>query len=74
MAEEYLKNNTIPDSVSPIGIFSNTQLVADINRSKKLLHLSNNLVSKINQMQKIVPDYGKVWYDEKAMANIFSLT
>ena len=24
-------------------------------------------------MQAMVPDYGKVWYDDKAIANIFSL-
>ena len=25
-------------------------------------------------MQDMVPDYGKVWYDDKAIANIFALT
>ena len=25
-------------------------------------------------MQAMVPDYGKLWYDDKAVANIFSLT
>ena len=43
-------------------------------RSNQVLHLYDNVVSKINQMQGIVPDYGKVWYGDKAIANIFSLT
>ena len=33
-----------------------------------------NVVSKINQMQEIVPDYVKVRYEDRDIANIFSLT
>ena len=29
---------------------------------------------KINKMRVMVPDYGKVWYYDKSIANIFSLT
>ena len=29
--------------------------------------------TKTNQSQAKVPDYGKVWYENKAVANIFSL-
>ena len=57
-----------------IDIFSNPQLVMVIKRIKQVLHLSTNLVFKINQIQAIVPYYGKMWYDYKAIENIFSLT
>ena len=39
-----------------------------------MLHLSIDVVSKINQMQAMVPDYGKVRCDDNVMENIFSLT
>ena len=39
-----------------------------------MLHLSTNLGYKINQIQAMVTDYGKVCYDDNAIENIFSLT
>ena len=74
MAEEDLNINIILDSGYSIDLFRNTQLVTDIKRSNQVLHLSTNVGSKINQMQVMIPDYGKVWYDNKAIENIFSLT
>ena len=74
LAEEDLKNNIILDSGSSMDISSNPQLVTDIKKSNQVLHLSNNVGPKINQMQAVVPDYDKVWYDDKAIANILSLT
>ena len=38
-----------------------------------MIHLSTNIGSKINQIKVMVPDYGKLWYDNRAIANIFSL-
>ena len=55
IAEEYLKNNIILDSGSSIDIFSNNQLLPDINTGNQLLHLCTNVVSKMNQMQAMVP-------------------
>ena len=74
MSEEDLKNNTLPDIGSSIGLFRNPKLFKDIKRHKHVLHLSTNVGSKINQMQAMVPYNGNVWYNEKAMANIFSFT
>ena len=48
MVEEDLKNNILIESGSSIHIFSNTQLVMDIKKINKLIHLSTNVVSKIN--------------------------
>ena len=67
MAEEDLNINIILESGYSIDMFSNTQLVTDINRSNGVLHLSTNVGSKISQMQAMVPYYGKVWYDNKAI-------
>ena len=74
MVEEYLNNNIILDSGYSIDTFINPQLVININRSNQVLYLYTNVGSKINQIKVIVPDYGKVWYYYKAIANIFSLT
>ena len=51
-------------------LFRNPQLVTDIKRSKQVLNIYTNFGSKTNQMQVMVPDYGKVWYDDKVIANI----
>ena len=74
MVEEDLKNNSILDSGYSIGIFRNPQSVTDINRGNQVLYISTNVESQINQMQAMVPDYGQVWYYDKAIENIFLLT
>ena len=53
---------------------SGTTLVTDINIINQVIHIYTNVVSKINQTQEMFPDYGKVWYDDKSIVNIFSLT
>ena len=73
MAEEDPENTIILYSGSSIDIFSNTKLVKVIKRSNQVLHLSTNVGSKTNQMQVMVTDYGKVWYDYKAKSNVLSL-
>ena len=72
--EEELKNNIILESGFSIYIFINPQLVTNINRRNQVIHISTNVGSKINQMQVMFPDYGKVWYVYNAIANIISLT
>ena len=57
-SEEDLNNNFILDSGYPIDIFSNPQLVIDLKRSNQVIQLSTNVVSKINKIQEILPDYG----------------
>ena len=74
MAKEDLKNTIILDSGLSIELFRNTTLVTDINRSNQVRHIYKNVGSKINQMRVIVPDYGKLWYDDKSIVNILSLT
>ena len=54
MPEEELKNTIILDSGSSIDFVSKPKLVKDINRSNKLLHISTNVVPKINQTKVMV--------------------
>ena len=63
----------ILDSGSSIDIFRNPQLVTDSKRSDQVLRLSTDVGSKTKQIQAVVPDYGKFWYEDKSIANIFSL-
>ena len=72
--EKYFKNTTKIDSSSSIYLFGNTKLVKYINRSNQVLHISKNIGPNIIQMQAMLSYYGKVWYDDKAVENIFSLT
>ena len=38
-----------------------------IKRRIQVVHLFTNVGSKINQKQAMVPDYGKLRYDDKAL-------
>ena len=73
MSEEDLKNNIILDRGYSIDIFRNPHLIKDINRSNQMIHTSTKVVYKIKQMQAVVVDYVKLWYDDKSIANILSL-
>ena len=73
MEEEDLNDNIILDSGSSIDIFINPKLVKDINRINQVLHLSTDVGYRINQMQEMVSDYGKFWYDDNYTVNILLL-
>ena len=70
MEEEDLRNTVIIDMVSPIDLFRNPKLVNDIKRINQVLQLYTNVLYKMNQIQVMVPGYGKVWYDDKEIVNI----
>ena len=40
----------------------------------QVIHLCTNVGSKITQMQAMIQDYGKVRYDDNAIAHVLSLT
>ena len=46
----------------------------DIRTSSDILHLQTNAGSKTGHQKARVPDYGEVWYDKDAIANIFALS
>ena len=43
------------------------EIVMDINRSNQVFHIYTNVGYKTNQIQVMFLDYGKVWYDNKAI-------
>ena len=45
----------------------------NINRINQVIHLYTNVGYKTNQMQTMFPDYGKLWYADKDISNIFLL-
>ena len=73
MVEEELNNKIIFYSGSSIDIFRNLRLVTDINRSNHVIHIYASVGSKMTQAHVMVPDYGKLWYDDNTIDNIFAL-
>ena len=68
-----MRDCIILDNGSTIDLFTNKDFVTKIKKSKKPMELYTNTGSKINTTKAIVNGYGEVWYDENAIANIFSL-
>ena len=64
----------IMSTIGGHGVQLERERVTDINRSNQVFHLSTNVGSKTNHIQTMVPDYGKLWYDNKAISNIFLRT
>ena len=71
--EDLMKNSIILDNGSTVDLFSNPELVHGIHQSEQIMELHTNAGSKINNRKATVPGYGKVWYDDQAIANIFGL-
>ena len=68
-----MKNWIILDLGSTVNLFSNPDLVEEINKVDKEMHLASNAGVKTNNQKAEVPQYGEVWYYEEAITNIFSL-
>ena len=65
-------NDTITlDNGSTMSIFCNPELVKNIHDSDTTLELLTNAGSKKTKQQAYVPDFGMVWFDREAIANIF---
>ena len=68
------KNSIILDNGSTLSLFANPDMVENIRKSNTTLELATNAgISTSNQIAD-VPGYGTVWFDEKAIANIFGLS
>ena len=61
------------DSGSTMSIFHDKELVYDIKKSEHPIKVATNAGSRIVSKQAMVAGFGRVWYDEGAIANIFSL-
>ena len=69
-----MKDTIILDNGSTLSIFANSELVENIRSSKTTLELATNAgIQESNQVAD-VPGFGTVWYDDKAIANIFGLS
>jgi ribosomal protein L16 Arg81 hydroxylase len=73
-AKHRLKNCITLDNGSTLSLFLNPKLVQDIRTSNKTLSLATNAVVKESNREANVPGFGKVYYDEDAIANIFGFS
>jgi hypothetical protein len=73
-AEDRLKNCITLNNGSTLSLFSNPALVQDIQTSSKTLSLATNIGVKQSNREANVPGFGKVYYDEDAIANIFGFS
>ena len=76
--EEVTQNDSLLDKIlldsqSSIDLFANKNLVTDIQPADKELMLSTNAGQKMINKKAYVPDYGWVYFDEDAVANVFSM-
>ena len=70
---EIMKENIILDNGSTIDLFMNKEFIQDIRAADQPMELHTNTGSKMNNNNVTVTSFGEVWYDEDAIANIFSL-
>jgi hypothetical protein len=66
-----LKNCITLDNGLTLSLFSNPNIVQDIQTSSKTLSLATNAGVKQSNREAIVPGFEKIYYDEDAIANIF---
>jgi hypothetical protein len=66
-----LKNCITLDNGSTLSLFSNPDLVQNIRSSSKTHLLATNAGVKQSNREANIPGFGKVYYDEDAIANIF---
>jgi hypothetical protein len=59
---------------STLSLFSNSELVENIRTTGRTLALATNAGVKHSNKKATVPDFGTVYYDEDAIANIFGLS
>ena len=71
--EENTKDWIILDSGSTMSLFYNPELVEDIRDANKEIAISTNAGVQITKNIATVPEFGDVWFDKNAIANIFSL-
>ena len=59
------------DNGSTLSLFCNPELLENIRESKTILKMHTNAGSKLSNQQAAVPEFGTVWFQKDAIANIF---
>jgi hypothetical protein len=72
--ETRLKNRITLDNGSTLSLFSNPDLVQDIQTTRTTLALATNDGVKKSNQEAIIPGFGKVYFDKDAIANIFGFS
>ena len=69
-----MKDDIILDNRSTlkVSIFANPELVEGIHKSKSTLEMATNAGTRLSNQEANVPGFGTIWYDEGAIAKIFS--
>jgi hypothetical protein len=67
-----LRDVILLDNQSSASIFCNPKFVQDIQETNEELILLTNGCEIRNNLKATIPDFGEVWYNPKAITNIFS--
>ena len=70
--EKDLENVILLDNQSSEDLFGNSKLVRNIHTVDEALELNTNAGVIKNNQKAMLPNYGKVWYNPEAIANILS--
>ena len=69
-----MKDDIILNNGSTLSIFVNPELVEGIRKSKSTLEMETKAGMRLTNQEANVPGFGTIWYNEGAIANIFSFT
>ena len=73
-SDEHLKETILLDSQSSVDLFSNPNMVEKVTLTGETLELRTNAGKLQIKKKATVPGHcNPVWFDEKAIANVFSL-